>query len=149
MNLKMTSSFGVLPDVLFVPQSPLDLDPQSKFTQDGNHLVLQASNVQHTQHQETRSANGTTSATALWVKLANLPTYAGTSTAGEPIQRRAAPCAQPLTLSELQRAHSPLRYSEFEHELANHPDKAFVAWLLEAIDNGVNLGFSGPRTSHT
>ena len=62
-----------------------DLDRRSKFTQDGNYLVLQASNVQHTQHQETRSANATTLATALWVKLVNVPTYAGISTAGEPI----------------------------------------------------------------
>ena len=33
-------------------------------------------------------------------------------------------------------------------ELPNHPGKTFVKWLLHSIDNGVSLGYSGPRTSH-
>ena len=48
---------------------------------------------------------------------------------------------------ELQRAHTPLRRSQFVSELASHPDKAFVSWLLHSIDNGVSLGYAGPRTS--
>ena len=63
-------------------------------------------------------------------------------------QPRHAPCGLPL-VNELQRAHSPLRRSEFERELVNYPDKAFVAWLLDAIDNGVSIGYSGPRTPQT
>ena len=43
-------------------------------------------------------------------------------------QPRDAPCELPL-VNELQGAHSPLRHSEFERELANCPDKAFVTWL--------------------
>ena len=63
-------------------------------------------------------------------------------------QPRHAPCGLPL-VNELQRAHSPLRCSGFERELRNYPDKAFVTWLLDAIDNGVSIGYSGPRTPHT
>ena len=86
--------------------------------------------------------------TALWAKAAGTPMHAGNPTVGEPTQRRVVPSALPLTLSELQRARSPLQRSEFEHELANYPDKTFVNWLLHSIDNGVSLGYSGPRTSH-
>ena len=63
-------------------------------------------------------------------------------------QPRHAPCRLPL-VNELQRAHSSLRCSGFERELRNYPDKAFVTWLLDAIDNGVSIGYSGPRTPHT
>ena len=37
-------------------------------------------------------------------------------------------------LRELQRAHTPLRRSAFEHELKKHPDKAWVSWLLKHPD---------------
>jgi len=39
---------------------------------------------------------------------------------------------------ELQRALTPLRHSQFERELVNHPDKA---WLLSSIKNEVALGY--------
>ena len=45
--------------------------------------------------------------------------------------------------SELQRAHTTLRRSNFEHELRLHPDKAWVTWLLDGIDNGVSIGYTG------
>ncbi|KAL5509533.1 hypothetical protein EMCRGX_G004923 [Ephydatia muelleri] len=45
-------------------------------------------------------------------------------------------------------AHTPLRHSEFEKSLSNHPDKAWVSWLLHSIKHGISLGFSGPRYSH-
>ena len=44
--------------------------------------------------------------------------------------------------SELQRAHTTLRRSNFEHELRLHPDKAWVTWLLDGIDNGVSIGYT-------
>ena len=53
---------------------------------------------------------------------------------------RAAPCSGPC--SELQRAHTTLRRSNFEHELRLHPDKAWVTWLLDGIDNGVSIGYT-------
>ena len=37
-------------------------------------------------------------------------------------------------LRELQRAHTPLRRSAFQHELKKHPDKAWVSWLLKHPD---------------
>ena len=46
---------------------------------------------------------------------------------------------------ELQRALTPLRHSQFERELVNHPDKAWTHWLLSGIKNGVALGYDGPR----
>ena len=52
-------------------------------------------------------------------------------------------------MGELQRAHTPLRRSQFVSELAHHPNKAFVSWLLDAIDNGVSLGYAGPRIPHS
>lgn len=44
---------------------------------------------------------------------------------------------------ELQRAHTTLRRSNFEHELRSHPDKAWVTWLLDGIDKGVPIGYTG------
>ena len=52
-------------------------------------------------------------------------------------------------LRELQRAHTPLRRSAFEHELKAHPDKAWVSWLLNGIDNSVSTGYNGPHFSYT
>ena len=46
---------------------------------------------------------------------------------------------------ELQRALTPLRHSQFERELINHPDKTWTNWLLNGIKNGVALGYDGPR----
>ena len=46
---------------------------------------------------------------------------------------------------ELQRVLTPLRHSQFERELVNHPDKAWTHWLLNSIKNGVALGYDGPR----
>jgi len=40
------------------------------------------------------------------------------------------------------------RTHRFERALGNYPDKAFVTWLLDAIDNGLSIGYSGPRTPH-
>ena len=43
---------------------------------------------------------------------------------------------------ELQRAHTPLRHSQFERELVHHPNKSFI---LMALHNGVDIGYTGPR----
>eukprot|EP00731_Ephydatia_muelleri_P028107 Em0019g980a len=39
--------------------------------------------------------------------------------------------------------------TEFERELRNHPDKAWVSWLLQSILNGVSTGYKGPHTPYT
>ena len=46
---------------------------------------------------------------------------------------------------ELQRAHTPLRHSQFERELARHPNKLFASYLLTALHDGVDIGYTGPR----
>ena len=60
-----------------------------------------------------------------------------------------APAPALQGLSELQRAHTPLRRSAFERELKGHPDKAWVSWLLNGIDNGVSTGYKGPHFPFT
>ena len=60
-----------------------------------------------------------------------------------------APAPALQGLSELQRAHTPLRRSAFEQELKGHPDKAWVSWLLNGIDNGVSTGYKGPHFPFT
>ena len=62
----------------------------------------------------------------------------------------ARPVPRPLQgpLADL-RVHTTLRHSEFERELRNHPDKAWVSWLLHSILNGVSIGYKGPHTPYT
>ena len=67
------------------------------------------------------------------------PTAAGSLAATRRTQAEGAPNTDP------QRGHTPLRHSQFGSSLANHPDKAWVSWLLDAIRNGVSLGYTGPR----
>ena len=55
--------------------------------------------------------------------------------------------SSPQPSEEPLEAPTPLRRSQFESELALHPDKAWVSWLLQGIDNGVQLGYTGPHTS--
>ena len=45
----------------------------------------------------------------------------------------------------LRSTFTPLRYPQFEEELRNHPDQTWVKELLHNIDNGVSLGYHGPR----
>jgi len=45
---------------------------------------------------------------------------------------------------ELQWSLTPLRHSQFERELVNHPDKARTHWLLNKIKNGIALGYDDP-----
>ena len=40
---------------------------------------------------------------------------------------------------------TPLKHSQFERELTHHPDEAWVSWLLSSIQQGVRLGYNGPR----
>ena len=52
----------------------------------------------------------------------------------------------PISPTELQRAHTPLRHFQFESELEHHPDKAWVSWLLNGIEYGVKIGYDGPHS---
>ena len=78
---------------------------------------------------------------------AHLPTSAGSQAAG--VTTPVRPVPGPLGSLADQQVHTPLRPSEFERELRNHPDKAWVTWLLHSIQHGVSLGFNGPHTPYT
>ena len=98
--------------------------------------------------QARKSAVVLTMASALKEPNATMPTSAGvTVVVGTTLLQPAlAPSRHPC---ELQRAHTPLRSSTFEHELRNHPDKAWTSWLLAGIDNSISTGYNGPPFPHT
>ena len=80
---------------------------------------------------------------------ATSPTGAGSLAAVESTLPSPAPAPALQGLSELQQAHTPLRRLAFERELKGHPDKAWVSWLLNGIDNGVSTGYNGPHFPFT
>ena len=73
-------------------------------------------------------------------KNAYLHTPAGIPAARVPTLAKDAPIKPELT-----RAPTTIRYSQFESELRNYPDKANKSWLLNGIQFGVSLGYNGPR----
>lgn len=94
----------------------------------------------HTQQKAKKSASGTMRDAAKGGTNAFSRMSAGTQAA------RASTLAKSVPNDlELQRALTPLRHSQFERELVNHPDKAWTHWLLNGIKNGVALGYDGPR----
>ncbi|KAL5457463.1 hypothetical protein EMCRGX_G034726 [Ephydatia muelleri] len=89
--------------------------------------------------QARKSAGGTTLASATREQqTAFSPTNAGSQAVGETIPPRPAHALHQWP-RELQRAHTTLRRSNVEHELRSHPDKAWVTWLLDGIDNDMWL----------
>ena len=58
----------------------------------------------------------------------------------------ASPALELLRLQGKLHPYTPLRCSEFQRSLSNHPDKAWVSWLLHSIKHGISIGFIGPRT---
>lgn len=77
----------------------------------------------------------------------HLPTSAGSQVAG--VTTLARPVPGPLGSLADQQVHTPLQPSEFERELRNHRDKAWVTWLLNSIQYGVSISFNGPHTPCT
>eukprot|EP00731_Ephydatia_muelleri_P009454 Em0005g40a len=93
-----------------------------------------------------RSAGALTTALAP-ESAVHLPTSAGSQVVGATTP--AKPVPGPWGSLADQQVHTPLRPSEFERELRNHPDKAWVTWLLNSILYGVSIGFNGPHTPYT
>ena len=79
-----------------------------------------------------------------WVNVLGATTASSPITAGDPVAR-VSTLAKGAPKSEPQRAITPLRHSQFEKELAHHPDKAWSTWLLKSLNEGVSLGYDGPR----
>ncbi len=100
--------------------------------------------------QERRYAAATTTAAAPLVRDVPSPTRATFQCAARGTPPRSAPSA---TQPKPHPARTPLRHSQFESELALHPDKTWVSWLLDGINNGVRIGYSGdtdcPSKTHT
>eukprot|EP00731_Ephydatia_muelleri_P017502 Em0010g600a len=76
-----------------------------------------------------------------------LSPLAGSLAAVEITLPRPSPAPVLQWLRELQQAHTPLRCSAIERELKGHPDKAWVSWLLNGIDNSVSTGYDSPHFS--
>ena len=93
--------------------------------------------------QAKKYASNTISADAHLVTSVSSPTPAGSLAFMESTWAEAVPN------SDLKRGCTPLRNSQFGRELAHHPDKAWVSWLLQSIDNRVSLGYTGPRGPST
>ena len=94
-----------------------------------------------------RSAGSSTLTSASRGPSASSHTNVGMWAAGEITQPKPA-LEGPRPLSEDRKICTPLRRSSFERELANHPDKAWVSWLLDVITNGVQIGYNGPQFSY-
>ena len=88
-------------------------------------------------------ASGTIWADAPLVTSASSPTPAGSLAVTESTLAEGAQNSDPKW------GHTPLRHSQFGRELAHHPNKAWVSWLLQSIRKGVSLGYTGPRGPST
>ena len=47
------------------------------------------------------------------------------------------------------RASTPLKLCQWSHELADHPDKAYVQYLLQGIERGFRIGFNRAQPLHS
>ena len=100
-------------------------------------LTPQLLTEQHTLPAAKKSVNASIDVPK--AKTASLPIPAGTPTVRATTLARRAQNGP-----ELQRAHTPLRHSQFERELAHHPGKAFTLQLRTALQHGVDIGYKGP-----
>ena len=55
-------------------------------------------------------------------------------------------CFNVAPLSPVHRV-SPLQLAEFQHELAHHPDRAKVQYVLDGIAHGFSSGFDASRVA--
>lgn len=93
---------------------------------------------QHTCPVAKRFVSALTSAKVPKVKTVSLPTTAGTPTARV---TTVAKDAQTVWSSSKLTHHYD---TQFERELAHHPNKAFTLQLLTALQHGMNFGYKGP-----
>ena len=101
--------------------------------------------ARHTPLVELSSVDASTMANAPWATAVVSHTDVQSEVVGELTQQRVAHSNHnPLNSHNIQ---TPLRYSQFERELATHPNKAWVSGLLKSISNGVAIGYRGYRRS--
>ena len=106
-------------------------------------LMEQPKAVSPTHSQGRKSAGNSITPPALVLSVPS-PTSAGSRVAS--VTTPASPALELLRLQGKLHPYTPLRCSEFERSLSNHPDKAWVSWLLHSIKHGISIGFNGPRT---
>ena len=99
--------------------------------------------VSPTHSQGRKSAGNSITPPALVLSVPS-PTSAGSRVAS--VTTPASPALELLRLQGKLHPDTPLRCSEFQQSLSNHPDKAWVSWLLHSIKHGISIGFIGPRT---
>ena len=128
-----TALFGILANSQ--PENAHHLHPAL-----AHHQDQPPSTMSPTTHLVLKSAGGTTSGSVL-SPTAGMPTRVGHLAATGHTRAKGVQGAP----NELSQAHTPLRHAQFEHELAGHPDKAWVSKLLTAIKIGVRIGHMGLR----
>ena len=74
-------------------------------------------------------------------------TLAGTQAVLVHIPPKPVPCPASHPTLELKRVKTPLLLSQIKKELHNHPNKSWTGWLLQALYDGVQLGYTGPRNA--
>ena len=148
---RRTSWSGASPVTLFVPDSRCRLPApplaRAQLPQQGMPVTSKAI-APYSPALARRSVAFLTTEGAPRELNATMPTSAGAQVVvgTTPLQPALVPSWHPR---ELQQAHTPLRSSTFEQELRNHPNKAWISWLLSGIDNRVSTGYNGPRFPHT
>ena len=129
------------------PFGPLNSNLQARQIQELQVLPLPQVVELPTPPPGRRSAGSSTLTSASRGPSAPSHTNVGMWAAGEITQPKPA-LEGPRLLGEDGKICTPLRRSSFERELANHPDKAWVSWLLDVITNGVQIGYNGPQFSY-
>ena len=129
--------------------SPFVINPVSRLAS-GHHLTPPTAEFLRNQatgrpttNLGKKSARDTTSAGARSAISVSSRTPAGSLGVTASTQPEGVPNRHP------EQGRTPLRHSRFGRELAHHPNKAWVSWLLQSINKGVSLGYMGPRGPRT
>ena len=98
----------------------------------------------HQLQSPARNPDGAgSSTTQAHVSLApNVNTFTNAGSVVASIRQSGAGMGHPINSYTIT---TPLRSLQFERELHGHPDKLFVAQLLQDLTNGCDVGYKGPR----
>ena len=98
----------------------------------------------HQLQSPARNPDGAgSSTTQAHVSLApNVNTFTNAGSVVASIRQSGAGMGHPINSYTIT---TPLRPLQFERELHGHPDKLFVAQLLQDLTNGCDVGYKGPR----
>ena len=97
--------------------------------------------------RERKSAESSLLESALEESRAYSAILGGTQAILDHIPPKPVHCPASHPNLELKRAQTPLRLSLIEKELHNHPNKTSTEWLLQALCDGEQFGYTGPRNA--